>query len=133
MHKLTNYYALRGLKCIHLLATVLWCGGSIAAMLLYYTEGLSASVETVLHTYLIRPGIWTLIATGVIYTLFTSFSCKQRWVRTKWIVTFATALSGVFIASAPMADLVKVALMVALVIISVYHLPKNNAYKKQQQ
>ena len=125
MHKLTNYYALKGLKCIHLLATVLWCGGSLAAMLLYYTKGLSTSVETVLHTYLIRPGIWTLIATGMIYTLFTGFSCKQRWVRTKWIVTFATALSGVFIASAPMADLVKVVLMVALVIISVYHLPKN--------
>ena len=125
MHKLTNYYALKGLKCIHLLATVLWCGGSLAAMLLYYTEGLSTSVETVLHTYLIRPGIWTLIATGMIYTLFTGFSCKQRWVRTKWIVTFTTALSGVFIASVPMADLVKVVLMVALVIISVYHLPKN--------
>ena len=125
MHKLTNYYALKGLKCIHLLATVLWCGGSLAAMLLYYTEGLSTSVEIVLHTYLIRPGIWTLIATGIIYTLFTGFSCKQRWVRTKWIVTFATALSGVFIASVPMADLVKVVLMVALVIISVYHLPKN--------
>ena len=125
MHKLTNYYALKGLKCVHLLATVLWCGGSLAAMLLYYTEGLSTSVETVLHTYLIRPGIWTLIATGIIYTLFTSFSCKQRWVRTKWIVTFATALSGVFIASVPMADLVKVVLMVALVIISVCHLPKN--------
>lgn len=125
MHKLTNYYALKGLKCIHLLATVLWCGGSLAAMLLYYTEGLSTSVETVLHTYLIRPGIWTLIATGMIYTLFTGFSCKQRWVRTKWIVTFATALSGVFIASVPMADLIKVVLMVALVVISVYHLPKN--------
>ena len=125
MHKLTNYYALKGLKCIHLLATVLWCGGSLAAMLLYYTEGLSTSVETVLHTYLIRPGIWTLIATGMIYTLFTGFSCKQRWVRTKWIVTFTTALSGVFIASVPMADLVKVVLMVALVVISVYHLPKN--------
>ena len=125
MQKLTNYYALRGLKCVHLLATVLWCGGSIAAMLLYYTAGLSTTVETVLHTYLIRPGIWTLIATGVIYTLFTSFSCKQRWVRTKWIVTFATALSGVFIASVPMADLVKVVLMVALIVISVYHLPKN--------
>ena len=125
MHKLTNYYALKGLKCIHLLATVLWCGGSLAAMLLYYTEGLSTSVETVLHTYLIRPGIWTLIATGMIYTLFTGFSCKQRWVRTKWIVTFATALSGVFIASAPMADLVKAILMVTLVVISVYHLPKN--------
>ena len=125
MHKLTNYYALKGLKCIHLLATVLWCGGSLAAMLLYYTEGLSTSVETVLHTYLIRPGIWTLIATGVIYTLFTSFSCKQRWVRTKWIATFATALSGVFIASVPMADFVKVVLMVALIVISVYHLPKN--------
>lgn len=125
MHKLTNYYALKGLKCIHLLATVLWCGGSLAAMLLYYTEGLSTSVENVLHTYLIRPGIWTLIATGVIYTLFTGFSCKQRWVRTKWIVTFATALSGVFIASVPMADLVKAILMVTLVVISVYHLPKN--------
>ena len=125
MHKLTNYYALRGLKCVHLLATVLWCGGSIAAMLLYYTEGLSTTVETILHTYLIRPGIWTLIATGVIYTLFTSFSCKQRWVRTKWVVTFATALSGVFIASVPVADLVKVVLMVTLVVISVYHLPKN--------
>ena len=125
MHKLTNYYALRGLKCVHLLATVLWCGGSIAAMLLYYTEGLSTTVETVLHTYLIRPGIWTLIATGVIYTLFTSFSCKHRWVRTKWVVTFATALSGVFIASVPVADLVKAILMVTLVVISVYHLPKN--------
>ena len=125
MHKLTNYYALKGLKCIHLLATVLWCGGSLAAMLLYYTEGLSTSVETVLHTYLIRPGIWTLIATGMIYTLFTGFSCKQRWVRTKWIVTFATALSGVFIASVPVADLVKAILMVTLVVISVYHLPKN--------
>ena len=125
MHKLTNYYALKGLKCIHLLATVLWCGGSIAAMLLYYTAGLPANVETALHVYLIRPGIWTLIATGVIYTLFTSFSCKQRWVRTKWIVTFATALSGVFIASVAMADLVKAVLMIALIIISVYHLPKN--------
>ena len=125
MHKLTNYYALKGLKCIHLLATVLWCGGSLATMLLYYTEGLSTSVEIVLHTYLIRPGIWTLIATGMIYTLFTGFSCKQRWVRTKWIVTFATALSGVFIASVPMADLVKAILMVTLVVISVYHLPKN--------
>ena len=47
MHKLTNYYALRGLKCIHLIATVLWCGGSIAAMLLYYTGILSANVEIV--------------------------------------------------------------------------------------
>ena len=125
MPKLTNYYALRGLKCVHLLATVLWCGGSIAAMLLYYTIGLSTTVETVLHTYLIRPGIWTLIATGMIYTLFTGFSCKQRWVRAKWIVTLATALSGVFIASAPMADMTKMILMAALVVISVYHLPKN--------
>ena len=125
MHKLTNYYALKGLKCVHLLATVLWCGGSIATMLLYYTAGLPANMETVLRLYLIRPSIWTLIATGVIYTLFTGFSCKQRWVRTKWMVTFATALSGVFIASVPMADLVKAVLMVALLIISVYHLPKN--------
>lgn len=125
MHKLTNYYALRGLKCIHLIATVLWCGGSIAAMLLYYTGSLSANVETVLHTYLIRPGICALIATGIIYTLFTSFSCKQRWVRAKWMVTFATALSGVFIASAPLANMTKIILMAALVVISVYHLPKN--------
>ena len=54
MHKLTNYYALRGLQCIHLIATVLWCGGSIAAMLLYYTGSLSANVETVLHLSLIH-------------------------------------------------------------------------------
>ena len=94
-------------------------------MLLYYTGSLSANVETVLHTYLIRPGIWALIATGIIYTLFTSFSCKPRWVRAKWMVTFATALSGVFIASAPMADMTKMILMAALVVISVYHLPKN--------
>lgn len=125
MKKLTNYYALRGLKCIHLIATVLWCGGSAAAMLLTHTIGLSASVETILHLYLIRPGIWALIATGLIYTLCTSFSCKQRWVRTKWLVTFTTALSGVLIVSAPLADMVKAALMIALVVISVYHLPKN--------
>ena len=125
MHNLTNYYAVRGLKCIHLIATVLWCGGSMTALLLQYTIGLPANIETTLHLYLIRPGIWALIATGAIYTLFTSFSCKQRWVRTKWIVTFATALSGVLIASAPMADMVKAILMIALIIISVYHLPKN--------
>ncbi|MBO5366367.1 MAG: hypothetical protein J6A39_07065, partial [Peptococcaceae bacterium] len=56
---------------------------------------------------------------------FTSFSGKQRWVRAKWMVTFATALSGIFIASVPMADMMKVILMTALVVISVYHLPKN--------
>lgn len=127
MHKVTNYYALRGLKCIHLIATVLWCGGSLTALLLHYTVGLSAGTETILHQYLIRPGIWALIATGLIYTLFTGFSCKQRWVRAKWIVTFATALSGVFIASAPMADTLKALFMVVLVVISVYHLPKNKA------
>ena len=130
MHKLTNYYALRGLKCIHLLATVLWCGGSIAAMLLYYTGGISTTVETILHIYLIRPGIWSLIATGVIYTLFTSFSCKQRWVRTKWIITMATALSGVVIASAPWADATKLVLMMALLVVSVYHIPKNKTTVK---
>lgn len=127
MYKLSNYYALRGLKCIHLLATVLWCGGSIAAMLLTYTVGLPADIEAILHLYLIRPGIWALIATGAIYTVSTHFSYKQRWVRTKWIITFATALSGILIASAPLADLAKVMLMAMLVVISVYHLPKNKA------
>ena len=90
MLKLSNYYALRSLKCLHLAATVLWCGGSIAAMLLTYTVGLTSNIENVLHMYLIRPGIWALIDTGVIYTVCTNFSYKQRWVRTKWIVTFAT-------------------------------------------
>ena len=79
MLKLSNYYALRSLKCLHLAATVLWCGGSIAAMLLTYTVGLTSNIENVLHMYLIRPGIWALIATGVIYTVCTNFSCKQRW------------------------------------------------------
>lgn len=127
MYKLSNYYALRGLKCIHLLATVLWCGGSMAAMLLTYTVGLPTDIESILHMYLIRPGIWALIATGAIYTVCTHFSCKQRWVRTKWMVTFATALSGIIIVSAPLADLAKTMLMATLVVISVYHLPKNKA------
>ena len=125
MNKLTNYYVLRGLKCIHLIATVLWCGGSSVAMLLMHTVGLSADVEAILHLYLIRPGIWLLIATGLIYTLCTNFSCKQRWVRAKWIVTFTAALSGVLIISVPLESLVKTALMIALLVISVYHLPKN--------
>ena len=125
MHKLTNYYAMRGLKCIHLLATIFWCGGSLTAMLLNYTVGLSANIENILHIYLIRPGIWLLIATGFIYTLFTNFSCKQNWIRAKWLVTFATALSGVFIVSAPLENLTKIFLMLTLVVISVYHLPKN--------
>ena len=76
-------------------------------------------------SFLAYPGIWTLIATGVIYTVCTNFSYKQRWVRTKWIVTFATALSGVIIASAPLADAIKLCLMALLIIISVCHLPKN--------
>ena len=125
MHKLTNYYAMRGLKCIHLLATIFWCGGSLTAMLLNYTVGLPANIENTLHIYLIRPGIWILIATGFIYTLFTNFSCKQRWIQAKWLVTFATALSGVFIVSAPLENLTKIFLMLTLVVISVYHLPKN--------
>ena len=125
MLKLSNYYALRSLKCLHLAATVLWCGGSIAAMLLTYTVGLTSNIENILHMYLIRPGIWALIATGIIYTVCTNFSYKQRWVRTKWIVTFATALSGVIIASAPLADAIKLCLMALLIIISVCHLPKN--------
>ena len=125
MHKLTNYYAMRGLKCLHLLATIFWCGGSLTAMLLNYTVGLSANIENILHIYLIRPGIWLLIATGFIYTLFTNFSCKQNWIRAKWLVTFATALSGVFIVSAPLENLTKIFLMLTLVVISVYHLPKN--------
>ena len=62
MYKLTNYYALRGLKCLHLLATIFWCGGTLTAMLLNYTVGLSANIENILHIYLIRPGIWLLIA-----------------------------------------------------------------------
>ena len=125
MIKITNYYTMRLLKCFHLIATILWCGGTAVTMLLQHTIGLPVQIETILHLYLIRPGIWSLIATGFIYTLFTNFTCKQHWVRTKWIVTFATALSGVFIASASVADMVKIVLMVALVIISVYHLPKN--------
>lgn len=125
MYKLTNYYALRGLKCLHLLATIFWCGGTLTAMLLNYTVGLPANIENTLHIYLIRPGIWLLIATGFIYTLFTNFSCKQRWIQAKWLVTFATAFSGVFIVSAPLENLTKIFLMLTLVVISVYHLPKN--------
>ncbi len=130
MYKLSNYYALRGLKCMHLLATILWCGGSMAIMLLTYTVGLPSDIEAILHMYLIRPGIWALIATGAIYTVCTQFSCKHRWVRAKWMVTFATALSGVIIASALVADVTKAILMAALIVISVYHLPKNKAKQR---
>ena len=125
MQKLTNYYALLGLKCLHLLATVLWCGGTIAAILLHYTVALTSDAESILHLYLIRPGIWTLIITGAIYTLFTNFSCKQRWIRAKWVITFATAITGMLIASVPIEDFVKLLLMTILLLISVYHFPKN--------
>ena len=125
MIKITNYYTMRLLKCIHLIATILWCGGTAVTMLLHYTVGLPSNIETILHLYLSRPGIWSLIATGFIYTLFTNFTCKQLWIRAKWIATMTTALSGVLIASIPMADMVKACLMIALIVISVYHIPKN--------
>lgn len=127
MTRITNYYTMRFLKCVHLFATVLWCGGTIVSTLLQYTTELSAETEAILHLYLIRPGIWTLLATGFIYTLFTSFNCKQYWVRAKWLVTMATALSGIIIASVPLADTIKLILMLALIVVSVYHIPKNKS------
>ena len=125
MARINSYYTLRLLKCVHLIATILWCGGTLVTMLLHYTAGLSAETEAILHLYLIRPGIWSLIATGFLYTLFTSFNCKLYWIRAKWLITMATALSGVIIASVPLADTAKLLLMLTLVIVSVYHLPKN--------
>ena len=130
MLKITNHYTIRFLKCIHLLATILWCGGTFVTILLHYTVGLPSDIETILHLYLIRPGIWTLIATGFIYTLFTNFTCKLHWVRAKWIITMTTALSGVIIASAPWADATKLVLMMALIVVSVYHIPKNKTTVK---
>ncbi len=130
MIKISNYYTMRFLKCIHIFAMLLWCSGAASIILLDGASTLSAEIETLFSTYFVRPGVFGLVATGLVYTLFTNFTCKQRWIRAKWIITFATALSGIVILSTPLENMIKTLLMLTLVVISVYHIPKNKSVNR---
>ncbi|MBN1106302.1 MAG: hypothetical protein JXL84_23050 [Deltaproteobacteria bacterium] len=98
---------LRWLKAFHLIAVCCWVGGGVALILLYFLKegipdggvlyGINKSIHHVDIAVVVIPGAFGCLATGIIYSSFSSWGFfKHTWLIFKWIVTVCAILFGTF-------------------------------------
>lgn len=120
MKKITNVKWMRLLKVLHLLGMALLCAGLLGMSLASMQQKADAQLIAWFNLGFMRSGGALLIATALIYHVFTRYGFKRRWILGKWIATIC--LFAVSFLLPPSLGLVAVQLSLLLIIIllSVY-------------
>lgn len=94
------------LKIFHLFFAVLWIGGGIALVILFFSVNpvsgdelyMKSRIIQIIDDFLIIPGAMASLLIGIIYGIWTNWGFfKHRWLIFKWIVTVAQIIFGTFV------------------------------------
>lgn len=87
MKKMMNPKWMKLLKVFHLLGMALLCIGLLGTSLVLLQQEPDEQLLAWLQTGFMRSGGLFVMATGLIYNIFTRYGFKRRWILGKWVVT----------------------------------------------
>lgn len=120
MKKITNAKWMKLLKLLHLLGTVLLCTGLLGASAVWLQPEPNQQLIAFLGMHFTRNGGILLIVTGLIYNLFTGYGFKRLWIVLKWIATVLLVVVSVILQSSALLLPIQLALLVVILVLSVY-------------
>lgn len=94
------------LKIFHLFFAILWIGGGIALVLIFFSVNpingdelyMRSRIIQIIDDFLIIPGAMGSLLIGIVYGVWTNWGFfKYKWIIFKWILTIAQILFGTFI------------------------------------
>lgn len=105
-YRLRDNMVIKAMKAAHLLAAFAWGGGAFAMQALgfmgrYVPPGHGLNAENIaacayfIDTWVVMPGLFGCILTGLFYSLGTSIGFfKFAWIGYKWLITISAAFWG---------------------------------------
>ena len=87
MKKMMNPKWMKLLKVFHLLGMALLCIGLLGTSLVLLQQEPDEQLLAWLQTGFMSSGGLFVMATGLIYNIFTRYGFKRRWILGKWVVT----------------------------------------------
>lgn len=103
-HRFRENRVLKNMKALHILASIAWGGGAFAMQALhimrtYLVSGpaadMVASCSHFIDTWVVMPGLFGCIATGLFYSICTSMGFfKYAWIIYKWLITINACFWG---------------------------------------
>ncbi len=94
------------LKMFHLFFAILWIGGGLALVILFFSVNpangdelyMKSRIVQIIDDYLIIPGAMASLLIGIIYGIWTNWGFfKYKWIIVKWIMTVVQILFGTFV------------------------------------
>lgn len=94
------------LKMFHLFFAILWIGGGLALVILFFSVNpangdelyMKSRIVQIIDDYLIIPGAMASLLIGIIYGIWTNWGFfKYKWIIVKWIMTVLQILFGTFV------------------------------------
>lgn len=85
--KMMNPKWMKLLKVFHLLGMALLCIGLLGTSLVLLQQEPDGQLLAWLQTGFMSSGGIFVMATGLIYNIFTRYGFKRRWILGKWVVT----------------------------------------------
>lgn len=103
-YRFRENHILKNMKAVHILAAIAWGGGAFAMQALHamHTLTLDENVKGIIgqcsyfiDTWVVMPGLFGCIATGLFYSIFTAFGFfRFLWIIYKWIITINACFWG---------------------------------------
>ncbi|MDE5879791.1 MAG: hypothetical protein K2G99_07215 [Desulfovibrio sp.] len=104
-YRFRDHDLIKNMKAVHLLSAIAWGGGAFAMQALHILRTSAGGVppEMVAHcswfidTWVVMPGLFGCILTGLFYSFFTSLGFfRFAWVIYKWLISASALFWGLF-------------------------------------
>ncbi|MBD5641114.1 MAG: hypothetical protein HDQ91_01680 [Desulfovibrio sp.] len=103
-YRFRENHVLKNIKAIHILASIAWGGGAFAMQALHLMRTIAtdaataqtiASCSRFIDTWVVMPGLFGCILTGLFYSLCTAIGFfRFLWIIYKWIITASACFWG---------------------------------------
>lgn len=103
-YRFRDNHVLKNMKALHILASIAWGGGAFAMQALHLMRTMTLETNTskiiescsyFIDTWVVMPGLFGCILTGLFYSIFTSMGFfKFLWIIYKWVITINACFWG---------------------------------------
>lgn len=103
-YRFQENYLLKNMKALHILSAIAWGGGAFAMQALHFMRTMEANSDIsgiisqcsyFIDTYVVMPGLFGCIVTGLFYSIFTAFGFfRFFWILYKWIISVNAGFWG---------------------------------------
>ena len=105
-YRFREHHLIRNMKAVHLLSAIAWGGGALAMQALNILRtsagggvppDMIARCSWFIDTWVVMPGLFGCILTGLFYSIFTSLGFfRFAWIIYKWLISASALFWGLF-------------------------------------